>query len=62
MLLYTTVMTIEEMEQEQERLHSRFEQLKQEIHDRWLEMNELSKAYNALDEEINKSKETQNGG
>lgn len=55
-------MTIEEMEQEQERLHEKFEQLKSEIHTKWLEMTELSKAYGRLEDEINKIKGTENGG
>lgn len=54
-------MTIEEMELEQERLHERFELLKSEIHDRWLEMGNLSEAYNRLEDEINRIKESQNG-
>lgn len=55
-------MSIEEMEQEQERLHERFEQLKMEIHSKWIEMGKLSEAYNSIEEEINKIKETENGG
>lgn len=54
-------MTVQEMEQEQERLHERFEQLKTEIHDRWIEMGELSESYNNLENEINKLKENKNG-
>lgn len=54
-------MTVQEMEKEQERLHERFERLKTEIHDRWIEMGELSESYNNLENEINKLKENKNG-
>lgn len=54
-------MTIDEMEQEQERLHERFESLKTEIHDKWIEMTELSKEYNRLEDEINKLNGTEDG-
>ena len=49
-------MTIEEMENEQEKLHEQFEILKVEIHDRWIEMGKLSERYNELEEGINKLK------
>lgn len=55
-------MTIEEMENEQERLHEQFEHLKVEIHDKWLEMGKLSERYNELEDEITKLKGESNGG
>lgn len=54
-------MTIDEMEKEQEKLHERFELVKREIYDKWIEIDGLSKAYNKLEIEINKLKEAKNG-
>lgn len=49
-------MTIEEMEEKQERLHEEFEAAKNECYSKYMEMQRLSAEYNRIEEEIKKLK------
>ena len=50
------LMTMEELEREQVRIHEQFEKAKSECYDKWVESVRLSEEYMKIEEIINKRK------
>lgn len=49
-----SLMTLEELEKEQEKIHEKFEAAKEVCYNKWIEIKNLSEQFKAIEEEIKK--------